>query len=92
MADLNAWCGKVKPGGVLAGHDYVDGDFTQGEFRVKSAVDEFFGARGIPVHGTEGPSAVEMFPSWIVEVPSGGIAPTRAAPSSTERRPLARPS
>ncbi len=42
---------------------------------MKSAVDEFFGERGIPVHGTEGPSAVEMFPTWIVEVPAEGIGP-----------------
>jgi len=73
--DLAAWCAKVRPGGILAGHDYVDGDFPQGEFYVKSAVDEFFGARGIAVHGTEGPSAVEMFPTWIVVVPERGIAP-----------------
>lgn len=72
--DLEAWCSKVRPGGILAGHDYVDGDLPQGEFYVKSAVDEFFGARGIPVHSTEGPSAVEMFPTWVVEVPEGGIA------------------
>jgi hypothetical protein len=71
--DLEAWCAKVRPGGILAGHDYVDGDLPQGEFYVKSAVDEFFGARGIEVHATEGPSAVEMFPTWIVEVPEGGI-------------------
>jgi hypothetical protein len=82
--DLEAWCAKVRPGGVLAGHDYVDGDLPQGEFYVKSAVDEFFGARGIPVHGTEGPSAVEMFPTWIVEVPEEGIQPTAtASPSGT---------
>jgi hypothetical protein len=73
--DLQAWCGKVRPGGILAGHDYVDGDLPQGEFYVKSAVDEFFGARGIPVHSTEGPSVVEMFPTWVVEVPEGGLAP-----------------
>ena len=73
--DLAAWCDKVRPGGILAGHDYVDGDFVEGEFYVKSAVDEFFGERGIPVHGTEGPSAVEAFPTWIVEVPDGGIEP-----------------
>lgn len=71
--DLYAWCAKVRPGGILAGHDYVDGDLPQGEFYVKSAVDEFFGARGIPVHSTEGPSAVEMFPTWVVEVPEAGI-------------------
>jgi hypothetical protein len=72
--DLEAWCAKVRPGGILAGHDYVDGDLPQGEFYVKSAVDEFFAERGIPVHGTEGPSAVEMFPTWIVEVPEAGIS------------------
>jgi methyltransferase family protein len=83
--DLEAWCAKVRPGGVLAGHDYVDGDLPQGEFYVKSAVDEFFGARGIPVHGTEGPSAVEMFPTWIVEVPEGGIQPTATASTSGTR-------
>jgi Methyltransferase domain len=74
--DLEAWCSKVRPGGILAGHDYVDGDLPEGEFYVKSAVDEFFGARKIPVHGTEGPSAVESFPTWIVEVPEGGVMPT----------------
>jgi hypothetical protein len=82
--DLEAWCAKVRPGGILAGHDYVDGDLPQGEFYVKSAVDEFFGARGIPVHGTEGPSAVEMFPTWVVEVPEDGIAPTIAGPDTAE--------
>lgn len=78
--DLEAWCAKVRPGGILAGHDYVDGDLPQGEFYVKSAVDEFFGARGVHVHSTEGPSAVEMFPTWIVEVPEGGI--TRTIPGT----------
>jgi hypothetical protein len=80
--DLEAWCSKVRPGGILAGHDYVDGDLPEGEFYVKSAVDEFFGARGIPVHGTEGPSAVESFPTWIVEVPEEGIAPALTEPVS----------
>lgn len=80
--DLQAWCSKVRPGGILAGHDYVDGSFPQGEFYVKSAVDKFFGARGIPVHGTEGPSVVEMFPTWIVAVPETGIADTADASSA----------
>lgn len=76
--DLNAWFRKVKPGGIFAGHDYVDGMLPQGDFRVKSAVDEFFAERDIPVHGTEGPSAVEQFPSWVVEIPATGrVARTR---------------
>lgn len=35
--DIAAWLPKVKPGGILAGHDYID-DFPG----VKKAVDEFF--------------------------------------------------
>jgi Methyltransferase domain len=69
LEDLDAWYPKVKPGGILAGHDYVDGQIPQGDFGVRSAVDEFFGELHIPVHGTEGPSAVEQFPSWIVKIP-----------------------
>ena len=72
LEDLDAWYSKLKPGAIFAGHDYVDGMFPQGDFGVKSAVDEFFGKRGIPVHGTQGPSPVELFPSWIVAVPGDG--------------------
>jgi hypothetical protein len=84
--DLAAWCSKVRPGGILAGHDYVDGDLPEGRFYVKSAVDEFFGGRGIPVHGTEGPSAVESFPTWIVEVPEEGVTPTAVENADDARR------
>lgn len=85
LEDLEAWCSKVKPGGILAGHDYVNGDLPQGEFYVKKAVDEFFGNRDIPVHSTEGPSIVEMFPTWIVEVPEDGVAPTAELTATTGR-------
>jgi hypothetical protein len=67
--DVRAWYPKVKSGGIIAGHDYVDGLLPQGDFGVKSAVDEFFAERGLPVHKTQGPSAVELFPSWLVEIP-----------------------
>lgn len=70
LEDLEAWLPKVRPGGIIAGHDYVDGELVQGDFGVKPAVDEFFGARGIPVHATEGREPAEMFPTWIVEVPA----------------------
>jgi hypothetical protein len=72
LEDLHAWYSKLKPGGIFAGHDYANGHFAQGDFGVKAAVDEFFGERGIAVHGTQGPSPVEMFPSWIVEIPLDG--------------------
>jgi SAM-dependent methyltransferase len=34
--DIESWIDKIKPGGVIAGHDYLHPD-------VKQAVDEFFG-------------------------------------------------
>lgn len=82
LQDLEAWFPKVRPGGILAGHDYADGVFAQGDFGVKSAVDEFFGKLGIPVHGTQGPSSVEMFPSWIVEIPADAQVPARERPAA----------
>jgi len=66
--DLAAWFPKVRPGGIISGHDYADGRFAQGEFGVKRAVDEFFGARRLTVHATDGRPPVEMFASWMVEV------------------------
>jgi hypothetical protein len=70
--DLNAWADKVRPGGIVAGHDYIDGFIKladgrfAGECRVKSAVDEFFAAREIPVYAT---LLDEPCLTWITEVP-----------------------
>jgi hypothetical protein len=69
LEDLAAWFPKVRPGGLIAGHDYIDGEFPQGVFGVKRAVDEFFAARGIEVHSTDGKPPAEMFASWLVAVP-----------------------
>lgn len=41
LADLEAYYPKVKRGGILAGHDYLDGSLAEGEFGVKRAVGEF---------------------------------------------------
>lgn len=64
--DLNAWFEKVRPGGLMAGHDYNDGVFFEGVHGVRSAVDTFFGERSIPVRHTytDVPAT-----SWIVESP-----------------------
>jgi hypothetical protein len=59
MEDLSAWYTKVRPGGVFAGHDYIDGNFQAGVFGVKSAVDEFFGLKGVRVYPTL------MDPPWL---------------------------
>jgi hypothetical protein len=63
--DLEAWYGKVRPGGILAGHDYQDEDLPHEVCRVKSAVDEFFASLGKPVRAT---FQDVPFLSWIVEV------------------------
>ena len=65
--DLEAWYGKVRPGGIFAGHDYRDGVLPQGVFGVKSAVDEFFAAKDLPVKTTylDAP-----WTSWYVEIPN----------------------
>jgi hypothetical protein len=50
--DLEAWFPKLRPGGSLAGHDYIDGTFVNGEFGVRSAVDAFCAAHGLRVRAT----------------------------------------
>ena len=66
--DLEAWFGKVRPGGIMAGHDYLDGELPQGVFGVKTAVDEFFAAKGLNVKAT---STDAPWVSWWVEIPGG---------------------
>lgn len=50
--DLAIWYPKLKPGGMFAGHDYMDGTFSLGVFGVKSAVDKFVRTKGISVRKT----------------------------------------
>ena len=64
--DLELWAPKVRPGGVIAGHDYVDGMFPEGDFGVRTAVDAFFAAREWRVRST---FADPPWFSWWVPVP-----------------------
>jgi hypothetical protein len=50
--DLEAWLPKLRPGGILAGHDYIDGTFVNGEFGVRSAVDAFAARHALRVRAT----------------------------------------
>jgi len=77
MEDLDAWHAKVRPGGILAGHDYIDGQLLAGDFGVKRAVDEFFGARGTPVHTT---LLDEPWLTWITvgAMPQSAVASAAA--------------
>ena len=65
LEDLAEWYPKVRPGGVLAGHDYVDGTYPEGEFGVRSAVKAFAAGHGLAVRRTyEWP-----WPSWWISLP-----------------------
>lgn len=65
--DLALWYPKVRPGGIVSGHDYLDGLLPQlGLFGVRTAVDEFFGALGLPVMATRDDAP---FVSWLVRKP-----------------------
>ncbi len=64
-ADLHQWYPKVKAGGMLAGHDYMDGAFSFGQFGVKSAVDKFVRHHQLGVHITRETDS----PSWFIFKP-----------------------
>merc|ERR1719265_907968 len=40
VADIHAWWPKVRIGGIFAGHDFVDGEFPEGDFFWVSALRE----------------------------------------------------
>jgi hypothetical protein len=66
LEDLECWWSRVRPGGIISGHDYLDGLLPQGSFGVRSAVDAFFGRLALEVHAT---TDDEPWPSWIVARP-----------------------
>jgi hypothetical protein len=63
--DLSLWWPKVKPGGVFAGHDYLNGTFHGQLYGVKTAVDEFAKEKGLTVHSTPD----DQWPSWFIFKP-----------------------
>lgn len=67
--DIGLWYPKVKPGGVLAGHDYLDGQLGKTMFGVKPAVDEFAAAEGLKVRSTW---REPVYKSWLVIKPKRG--------------------
>jgi predicted O-methyltransferase YrrM len=58
LADIRAWLPKMRPGGVLAGHDYCRDD-------VSGAVHELLGKDNIRVHHI----LDQNIPSWVYDVP-----------------------
>lgn len=61
MKDLAAWRPKIRAGGTLCGHDYMDGVREEGVFGVKQAVNEFFGRPPEIVTS-------DYYPSWFYTV------------------------
>lgn len=59
--DLAAWAPKIRAGGTLCGHDYMDGVRQEGVFGVKTAVNEFFGR-------TPETITKDYYPSWFYTV------------------------
>ena len=45
-ADIEAYYGKVKPGGIISGHDYANNAWKFGPL-VKKAVDEFVASKAL---------------------------------------------
>jgi Methyltransferase domain len=66
LADLESWAPKMRPGGILAGDDYFDGHVPEGVFGVKSAVQDFFGPRGLRIGVAHADAGT---PSWYVVMP-----------------------
>ncbi len=63
--DLEAWLPKVRSGGILAGHDYLDGMDHGTEFGVKRAVDEFAREHGYVVRVS---MREPVYKSWFLFV------------------------
>ncbi|QDT54273.1 hypothetical protein Pan44_23010 [Caulifigura coniformis] len=59
-ADITAWWSKIRPGGLLTGHDYGTGRDAEGIWGVKRAVDEFADTTGSPLElGADGTWCIE---------------------------------
>ena len=65
VEDIALWWPKVRPGGILAGHDYLDGMVSGTDFGVKRAVDEF-----AHNHHLRTIASLETdYPSWFIVKP-----------------------
>ena len=65
-SDIADWYPLIRPGGIIGGHDYNDGEFAQGTHGVRSAVDGFFREHRLPVAHTYADVPCN---SWLVRVP-----------------------
>lgn len=68
QADITAWWPKVRPCGLLAGHDYLLDVIDETVFTVKPAVQEFARKEGLMLLQTYDEEKV-AFPSWLLFKP-----------------------
>lgn len=67
--DMTTWWPKIRPGGILAGHDYLLGVESATIFTVKPAVDTFARERNLIILQTNDLTH-PSFPSWFIVKPS----------------------
>ncbi|MBN2711057.1 MAG: class I SAM-dependent methyltransferase [Planctomycetes bacterium] len=63
--DISLWYPKIRSGGIISGHDYLDGRIYEEDFGVKTAVDEFVKEKGLALFISE----CKDWPSWFVVKP-----------------------
>lgn len=71
LADMRAWAPLIKPGGVLAGHDYLDhpsGPNTVTEFGVVSAVRDWCAENGYSVAEDVLTTTHDGYPTWVIKL------------------------
>lgn len=84
-ATLDQWWPKVRPGGILAGHDYHP------RWRpTMDAVDAFLSARGLPLNLTADPNepGADTFTSWWTVRPAVGAPALFSAPEWLPAPPI----
>lgn len=79
-ADIRLWEPKVRPGGVMSGHDYDGRMDRKGVWGVKRAVDEWAAERGYEV-------GVQPGNVWWVRLPAGGEDPKEISFESLPANP-----
>jgi hypothetical protein len=63
LEDIRSWIKKIKKGGCICGHDYLNGFLYNTHFEVEKAVLEFFGKTPDIITTEDGP-----IPSWFIFV------------------------
>jgi hypothetical protein len=80
VEDIRMWYPKVKAGGILAGHDYLDGRLSTGLYGIMSAVNEFATREDLQIYT----AGTMESPSWMLQKPPNGSG-TQSIPRIQDR-------